>query len=265
MTIYYKNTWSESDFPPFFFDVYENGIMTQHLGFAVKRNDYERVPDGQVFIPLSAGEKRVTVYLTNYFHIEISRVTLNDGATFRPHTHKGRFLSFGDSITEGFQATCPSMTYVSTLGRLMDYEAVNYGIGGERLLPELIVPGTYPDCDFVTVAYGTNDLPVTDEETFRRHVTEQHERLHKAFPNIPVFIMTPIFRYAQCAERPAGHLKHYASILAASAGQYDHFHVIDGLTLLPPEKCLYYDKTHPNIGGMTVMALNLKTSLEKYL
>lgn len=265
MVLYYKNTWNESDFPPFFFDVYENGIMTQRLGFAHKRRDFEKEPDGQMMIPLTAGEKRVTVYLTNLFHVELARVTLDDGATFRPYTHRGRFLAFGDSITEGFQATVPSMTYVNALSRLMDYEAVNYGIGGDAVRPEAVLPGTYPDCDFVTVAMGTNDLPNAEEADFRQRVIAYHDRFHEAFPDKPVFILTPIFRFAKCAEQPAGHLKHFSAILAESARRYDNFRVIDGLTLIPPEKFLYHDKTHPNVGGFAVMAINLKVAIEGML
>ena len=68
-----------------------------------------------------------------------------------------RYLSIGDSITQGMVTHGPAGTYAAVLGRMLNADFHNHGVGGHWFDPQLIgaVPGWEPD--LVTVAYGTND------------------------------------------------------------------------------------------------------------
>ena len=78
----------------------------------------------------------------------------------------------GDSITEGALASSEENTYVCQVGKMLNAEVRNYGIGGSRFAKQ-IIPSEYPrmdeyfasrvdemknDADYVIVFGGTNDF-----------------------------------------------------------------------------------------------------------
>lgn len=264
MAFSYANMWNESDSEPCTFDLWLDGTLTRRYWLPLGE-DRHRTPDGALRMELGAGEKRVTLHLTNYFHVELFDFALEDATFARPYEHRGRFLAFGDSITEGFFAQTPSQTYVNILSRLLDMEAVNYGIGGEKCRPGLVM-GEYPDCDFVTVAYGTNDFPHTAPERFGENLPALHARLHETFPDVPVFILLPIWRKIAEKEKPLGTLRDVSARIGASAAKYPNFRVIDCYDFLPHEKWTLRDGSlHPNDQGMDVYAHRLAAVIREEL
>ena len=267
VTLGYANVWNGSpDCPSFFFDVLENDVLTAHWGWDIPKGAVKRVPDGAVTIPLSPGEKRVTVYLTGFFHMEITLVELVNGSTFRPYEPKGRFLAFGDSITEGFHAVHPSETYANLLARALDREIVNYSVGGEVNRPGVVVPGTYPDCEFVLVSYGTNDFGHTEPETFARDLPAFHRRMHEAFDRTPVIVLLPALRKIAEKEKPLGTLRDVSARIAESASAYPNFHVVDCIDMIPHDPEMFFDHTlHPNDEGMGHLARGLEPEIRKIM
>lgn len=88
---------------------------------------------------------------------------------------KGKKVAFlGDSITEGYGASCLENTYWKTLGRMTGAEVYGYGIGGTRIAIQQIptpepnrhkdqyfasrVDSMIPDADVVVIFGGTNDF-----------------------------------------------------------------------------------------------------------
>ena len=47
-------------------------------------------------------------------------------------------LCYGDSISQGYDAVFPSLSYTNQLARHFDAYSVNQCIGGERFVPELL-------------------------------------------------------------------------------------------------------------------------------
>ena len=262
----YGNLWNETnDTGPCSFDLFLDGVLTKRYHLPVDWT-VQRAPDGQLRMALGAGEKRVTLYLTNFFHVELFDVVLEDATFARPYEHRGRFLAFGDSITAGFFSRTPSQTYVNRLSRMLDMEAVNYAIGGEKCRPGVVTPGTYPDCDFVIAAYGTNDFPHTAPEHFRENLPAFHARLHEAFPAVPVFILLPLWRKIADKEKPLGTLRDVSKRIAASAKNYPNFCVIDCVDFLPHEAWPFLDGSlHPNDEGMALYADRLAEVIRKEL
>ena len=79
---------------------------------------------------------------------------LDDGATIEGLYRKYKMISFGDSITHGYDAIYPSLSYASQLAQNLDAEQLNKGIGGDIFFPALLDEKDAFEPDFITVAYG---------------------------------------------------------------------------------------------------------------
>ena len=226
-----------------FFDVWENDLLTHHVG-EYKKDKLTSEAD----IKLRPGEKRVRIFFPNLFAMSISAPILDDGASFRPSERKRRALILGDSITQGFDAHFPSLSYANTLIRDFDLDAVNQAIGGEVFLPDAL--GTEPlfDADIVTVAFGTNDW---SNGGLDYKISEEYfERVAKLYPRAKKIYISPIWRTA--ADELRDGISFYEAISefecrAKNAG----FTVIYGLKILPNMPQMLTDGLHPSDFGFT--------------
>ncbi len=252
-------------------DVLEDGALSaSHVSvFGREDADSEQAFHNLHFpFCLKKGEKRVTVYFDNHRAINGLTVELTDGATLRPYVHKRTIVAFGDSITQGSSPRFPSNTYMHRLCRMLDAKVYNFGIGGERFLKEKIVPGTYPACDFVTIAYGTNDFGHKDsaEEGFRNNMPEFLRKAAAEFPHVPIFVFLPLWRQTEEIPRNIGTLQSVRDRIAAEAAKYPNMTVIDCQSFIPAEAKYFADLVlHPNDEGMALYAQQLFCELEKYL
>ena len=269
LTLDLRNIWGENDWYTMLFELLEDGVSTTRLSFPVVQypaygeigHGTRYFPDRKMTFHLKKGEKRVTLYLGHYWHTEIASVELDDGAAFAPHVYRGRFLAFGDSITEGYNAVQPSGNYPARLGRMLDYEAVNYGIGGEHCRPGVITPGTYPECDFVLTAYGTNDFPKLPKETFEERLTAYMNNLQAAFPDTRVYVLLPIWRRTADEVHHSGTLRDLSARIREEAEKRG-FRVIDCYDFLYRDLTLYSDGLHPNDEGDLLYAARLRAALK---
>lgn len=172
-----------------YFDVYVNGAFKSHFGC-----DGNSMMDGSAVIPLPAGEKTVEIYFPWSRDAVISNLTIDDGATLTGITRSKKMISFGDSITHGYDAINPSLSYASQIARLLDAEALNKGIGGDIFFPALLDEKDPIDPDYITVAYGTNDWSKCPRETFEQNCKEFYTRLSALYPNAKIIAITPIWR-----------------------------------------------------------------------
>ena len=246
------------------FDFLENGILVHHADCdetedpeAPRRDAF---PTTEMTVSLSPGENRVTVYLPWGTQTRIRSLELSEGAAFRPYRHAKTLLAFGDSITHGSRAVFPSMTYISQLARLLDARVVNHGIGGERFRKEKLAPGTYPPCDLVTVALGTNDYGVwQDWDEFCLNMSEFLRIAAAEFAGIPVFVILPIWREEETQPRAIGTLPRVRERIRQEAEKYPGLTVVDGLELVPHLPDFFADSPalHPNDLGFSQYAMNL--------
>ena len=214
---------------------------------------------------LPEGEKRVTLYFPLYT-MRIDAVELDDGASIRPYIHSRKWVVFGDSITEGREPNHPSNAYVCRLARMLDAEVFNQAISGEIFRSRKIVSGTYPECDFVTVAYGTNDfrkqpaeLLIPEASAFFRQVTE-------AFPDVPIFYLLPLWRKDKDRVTRGRTLEEVRGILRQEAEKYPKITVIDCWDFIPNEEQYFFDRRlHPNDEGSAFYADALYQKLAKRL
>lgn len=256
------------------FDLLVNGQLTQTLHFshtgdqpADKHIPYG--PVGDTFY-LPSGEKRITFCLPWGACARLLSVELSDGAFVRPCNYKYTWLAFGDSITHGAYASHPALTYVNQLSRMLDAKVYNFGIGGERFREKKIIPGSYPKCDFVTIAYGTNDYRHQTKEAFDVKMPSFLRQAAEAFPDVPIFVITPSWRNAEKNDKTwemGRTLSEVRTLIAAEAAKYPNMHVVDGSALVPHCHDFFGDSTnlHPNDAGFAHYATNLYRAISPYL
>ena len=237
-----------------FFDVWEDGIMTSHLG-AYSR---ERLAEA-LNIPLRPGKKRVRIFFPNAFDMSIRELTLNGATLFSPSERGRRVLIHGDSITQGYDAHYPSLAFANTLIRDLDLDAINQAVGGEIFRPGMIGTKALLDADAVLVAYGTNDWYGGIEE---ERVREFFKRLRALYPEAPIFYISPIW-LAEWDKKYLGVSFSEATALLKSIAKSEGAIVIDGDEIMPKVAEMYTDGEHPSDLGFQMYAKSLEGLLLK--
>ena len=174
-----------------YFDLYINGALENHFG-----TEGKTMTKGSIKLPLGEGEKTVELYFPWSYAARLSNIEITDGASLSGVTRKYTMLSFGDSITHGYDAIFPSLSYASRLAFLLDAEQINKGIGGEKFFPALLSEKDPIDPDYITVAYGTNDW---NSKTITREMLEMscrdfYTRLSELYPSARIYAIAPIWR-----------------------------------------------------------------------
>lgn len=222
-----------------------------------------RLKKGRITIPLGRrdgdGILPVKLYLPVFPFVAICDVD-SDGEVWPDMDSQNRrtCYCFGDSITQGFNAHSPSRTYVSILGRKLDMEMLNFGIGGYYFEADSLAGmESLPKPDMVIVAYGTNDwamLPSLAE--FKRKAAEYFRALSGLYSGIPTYVLTPIWRGDMHElNPPMGSFEAMCEALKEEAGLYSDNRIIDGLSFPMHDRGLFGDRfLHPNAAGFTIMA-----------
>lgn len=236
-------------------------------GFCVKRM-FESKTDFELHFDfdLKMGEKRkITLYLGNLSSNGIKNLVLPDDA--EPVKKKIRYLAVGDSITHGYFAQNPALTYANILADALGAEIVNQAIGGDVFCADNIDPDINFQPDIITVAYGTNDWWLFDGETLTNNVKKYFAKIKDTFPNAKIFVLTPIYRGHGEEKRGAGTLDDVRGIIAENAcGK-----VIDGMKLFDRTYGFYADGEpeeaglHPNDLGFVLYAQRLIGELRPFL
>lgn len=240
-----------------YFDICENGAMIAHGG-----SDKEN--EAQMEVKLLAGESLVEIYFPWSKGVIMTSFELDDGATVKPYARPKTLVAYGDSITHGYDAIYPSLSYVNRLGNLLDADVHNRGIGGDTFSPELVRRDTVENPDFVTVAYGTNDWSMCTLERFEQSARSFFALLHEKYPKSRIFAIAPIWRGDSEREtamaRPISDVYH---LLCEYTKEYDHIHVVNGWNFLPHLPEFFADKIlHPNDQGFGPYAENLYCAIK---
>ncbi len=244
------------------FDLYLNGLLTQHFG-----TDGIQMAGGSASIDLGKGVKDVELYLPWSRAAILSNIELDDGATLEPVVRPHTMIAFGDSITQGYDAIYPSLSYVSTLARLLDADVVNKGIGGERFFPALLEQADPIQPDYITVAYGTNDWSTVTVERFLQTCRAFYQRLSELYPDSKIFAITPICRldsnrvtnFGEPFSMVGAHIRELCADLP-------NVTLICGEKFTPAFKTFYSDAyLHPNDLGFALYAQNLYREIRNAL
>lgn len=174
-------------------DLLVDGVFYEHFYKADARNQ-------MAGFALPEGEHRVTLVFPWSCDFRLKSLTLGEGAKFRTLEEREgkrlRILCLGDSITQGYYAERPAMTYASTVARNLNAECLNQSIGGflfeERVLDPVLKDW---DPDLILLAYGTNDYGFsTGLNDYRERAAKFLEKLNALFPNTKILGIMPIYR-----------------------------------------------------------------------
>ncbi len=188
---------------------------------------------------------------------------LDDNATVTPTNKNIKLLMFGDSITQGYDAFSPEITYASQVVNNFNAEAINKGIAGERFFPALVENSEDFKPDLITVAYGTNDWKYSTRETFTTACLKFFENLRSAYPNVKIIALSPIGRIdlvkSPNFDKPHRYVNQYIHEVAE---KIDNMVVIDCGDFVPPTKELYQtDGVHPLDSGFVLYGQKLLDNL----
>jgi len=248
----------------FSFDVFVNGACIGYLdnfGETVFPEKYTEVelPLGRFSQQISLGEgtKQVTVYLPWSVQVAFEEIGIDDGACIRPFKREKTLLSYGDSITQGYDALRPSDTYVAALARALGADETNKGIGGEIFFPELAAAKENFKPDYITVAYGTNDWSLCTKEEFETNCFAFFKNLRHSYPKAKIFAITPLWRTDVHETTRVGKFEELEKTIRAGTKDLD-IAVISGLDLVPHKAELFADLfVHPRDEGFTYYFDNL--------
>ena len=236
------------------FDFFVDGVMTDHFD-AEKKTACAR---GHAEFSIPEGKHHITLYLPNLMMTTLYNVELHGATMLEPVKKARKFYFVGDSITQGYDAIYPSMSYVNRVARVMNAEVLNQAIGSE-IFDEHILDADLPYApELVVIAYGTNDfIKCESHEQFIGNAEAFFLRAREVFPEAQIAYISPIWRgETEKDNSPVGEFFTLAKELGALAEACGLFH-IDGQKLVPHLSSFYSDLTlHPNDMGFSFYAEN---------
>lgn len=249
----------------FSFDVFVNGAFKANWsnfeGVEMTGN-YKETPlpvgDFSWETDLGEGEKEVSIQLPWSMCVALKGLYLDDNATVIPVKRDKKLLCFGDSITQGYDSLCPSHRYASQLSDYLNAEECSRAVGGEVFFPELANTKESFVPDVITAAYGTNDFIHIPVKYFRQNCKGFYENLHRNYPNIPIYVITPIWRENRVSEQDQADFHDVEKYIREVTASMDNVTVIRGYDLVPHDGRYFGDLVlHPNNEGFDHYIKNL--------
>ena len=213
---------------------------------------------------LIQGEKKHTVFLPWSVAMELEELSVDDGSFVKPVTRDKKILVFGDSITQGYDVLHPVNHYIQALSELLDADAYNKAIGGEKFIPDLVKTDEDFTPDYITVAYGTNDWAHDEKEIFMNNCKAFYELLSRKYPDSKIFALTPIWR-AECSKQhDCGEFSFISDYIKEVTERLDNVYCLDGFDFVPHQEKLYGDlRLHPNDEGFKHYARNVYAEMKR--
>jgi hypothetical protein len=180
-----------------------------------------------------------------------------------------RYLAYGTSITHGFDAEGPHLSYVAQTAWHLGADLINLGVGGsahcEHALADYI--GARNDWDIATLALSVNMQGFSLDEFYER-VSYMVSTVSGADVSRPVACVTlyPYFRDLGIEDSGAtygGTPSQFRQALrdAVAACPHPNVHLIEGPEILTQIRGLTHDLIHPGDHGMIEMGRNLAARL----
>lgn len=215
-----------------------------------------------------SGEKEICIYLPFSTITTIKDIVLDDGAYVEPVKSDKILLSFGDSITHGYDALRSFNSYANRLADKLNYQIYNKAMGGEIYFPELANTKDSFVPDLITVAYGTNDWnsDKMTPEILGSRCYEFIKNLRENYPNTKIAVISPIWRKELDEEKPFGAFSSVADVLKEQTEKFDNVYFIKGFDFVPKNPSYFSDKRlHPNDKGFEHYLNNLYEEIKKII
>ncbi len=226
--------------------------------------------DYSAVIALDGQKHTVEIYLPHLSEVLLRAVEVSGCTVCGPIPKKKKvYLAYGDSITQGMEATDPAAIYPVLTARELDMELYDFGVGGATFLPgEMADNGL--KADIVTAAYGINDWlsgAMISPEAFRDNVCGFCRNLIALHPEAEKFVISPFWIQDKAQVRSLGNFNDVTKRIAAICAEFasDGLHFIDGTSLVPNDRAYFNNGgVHPNELGFSYMAMKLLQILRPY-
>jgi lysophospholipase L1-like esterase len=241
--------------PPFErsgFSLWGHGKPLAHAGVQEGRHE--------VTIPLGGPAGTFDLYLPEARSVSVAGLAGVEGElTASPP--RLRWLAYGDSITQGWSATDPGLTYVGNVARDLELEAVNLGFAGSAR-GELPVARQIADmpASVISLAFGTNcwTRPPMGSGHVAGVLRDFVATVRSGHRSTPIVVLTPIARPdAEDAPNLVGAtLKDIRAALESTVldlmGSDPNLQLVAGASLVRPAQLV--DGIHPDDEGHRAMA-----------
>lgn len=218
--------------------------------------------------PLGEGVKKVTVQLPWSIPCAVKRLVLADATYIKPLPREKKVLLYGDSITQGYDALCPSQSYAVRLCDWLGAEGFNKAIGGECYCPDLAAVSCGFQPDYVLGAYGVNDWHQLTQPDFEDRCRRFWKALCSQYPNAKKFALTPIW-FRPTREVAFGPYEAFDTVektIYKVLEKFPEVKVIHGWDFVPHDPEYYGDgRLHPNAKGFDEYHRNLSNALKPYI
>ena len=169
-----------------------------------------------------------------------------------------RWLVYGDSITQGMTVALPTNTWVALAARALDADLLSLGRGGGKAVKELAENVPDWDCDFISIAYGTNDFnqarPLSD---FESNTCALVRALAQRHPGRPVLLISVIPWAGRTEPNSDGvTMQQYRDATEGVADGFENVVLLPGPELVADDPGMFCDNVHPNERGMRIYADN---------
>lgn len=215
---------------------------------------------------LPKGEKVIEIHFPYYRQLSILEVSLTDDANFEPVKREKLMLTYGDSITHGSEAAHPRDRYASRMCEFLGADEVCKAIGGDLYRPQEAAFKDDLTPDYISVAYGTNDWNsnIRTQGEIADCCRQFCENLRRNYPNVPIILITPIWRNDLYNQRLAGDFNAIHEALKNAVMDIENVLVICGRNLVPEDETCFADRNlHPNSKGFKHYSENLINKLKK--
>ncbi|MBE6480339.1 MAG: SGNH/GDSL hydrolase family protein [Olsenella sp.] len=189
-----------------------------------------------------------------------------DGALIEPVPARRGAVVLGDSIAQGFVAGDPALSWPVLLGKELDLDVINQGIGGQ-----VFQPGTLAGLsrmrrpEHVIVELGLNYRFETCRSAFVvRDIRAYLSDIAHLWPGVPTWVLTPT-GHRERLEPTHDHscFELVPQMIADSAARHSQMVVLGGTGLLPARRALLADSDHPNAAGHARLAERLVATIER--
>jgi lysophospholipase L1-like esterase len=212
--------------------------------------------------------RQIDVLLPHLCQIDIHEVDFGGAEKLtHPSRRPCRWLAMGDSITQGFVASSPSLTYVERCAATLDAEVHNLAVGGSILHPELAINLPAGEFNLCTIAYGVCDFQESvSPDVLARRASQFIKALFDGNPRISVVVLTPLTTQRESQRNTLGlTLADYRHAIRGTMQDHPQAQIVEGPTLMAESPDLFADWVHPNDTGSEKMAENLLPHLRRVL
>lgn len=217
--------------------------------------------EGKIEFALSGDSAvKYEIYLPHLVEVLVKDIEA-DSALLPYKTEETFWLCLGDSITQGMDAVHPAMTYPARVSNWLSLDVLNAGVGGGVFCAEnLAHVGREPDV--ITVALGCNDWGhAAGRKELIENTRAYINKLITLYTCKNIYGILPIWRSDADTVRSGMTFDTMRSLIRSEYEKVPYITIIDGMKMVPPQKCFYGDagelKAHPNAEGFLHYAYNL--------